>query len=142
VLDGDELRDRLPPQLGFSTDARSNQFARALFIAELLSAHGIVAILALVAPFASDRDGGRDRFAAAGWFEVYLDPPQRICIQRDSRGLYARLAARGGSSLIESEVFERYEPPQAPALRLDTNRLTVADSTAAILELLAAKTTR
>jgi len=129
VLDGDELRRRLPPPLGYSREDRGRQFARALFLAELLAAHGVVPILALVAPFAADRARGRERFGAAGWLEVFLDPPERTCIERDSHGLYARLAAQGGRAAIDAEVFAIYEPPSAPALRLDTHRLGI-DATA------------
>src|SRR5690349_6477392 len=67
VLDGDELRTRLAPQLGFSPADRSRQFAHALFVAELLAAHAVVPILALVAPFAADRELGATVFAPTGW---------------------------------------------------------------------------
>ncbi|HEX6391581.1 MAG TPA: adenylyl-sulfate kinase [Solirubrobacteraceae bacterium] len=134
VLDGDELRARIPPALGFSHEDRSHQFARALFVAEILSAHRVIPILALVAPFADDRDGARRRFAHAGWIEVFLDPPHDVCLARDSRGLYEKLNAQGGPGLIEAEVTGLYEPPRAPTLRIDTARVDVERATAAVLE--------
>jgi len=136
ILDGDELRSRLPPLLGFSREDRSQQFARALFLAELLAAHGVVPILALVAPFAADRDIGRLRFAGPGWLEIHLDPPQQTCIERDTRGLYARLDAEGGRSAVVAEVFAVYEPPPSPALRLDTNCLDIGMAAATVLNAL------
>jgi len=134
VLDGDELRARLRPALGFSREDRSRQFERALYLAELLAAHGVVPILALVAPFAADRDRGRRRFAATGWLEVFLDPPEQTCIERDSHGLYARLAAQGGRAAIDAEVFAIYEAPAAPTLRLDTHRLGIAAAAGQIVD--------
>ena len=133
VLDGDELRARLPPPLGFTREDRGHQFVRGLFVAELLAAHGVIPILALVAPFAADRALARQRFTDVGWVEVFLDPPQDVCLQRDSRGLYAALAARGGNALIDSEVLSPYERPTAPTLRLDTSRIDVETATAQIL---------
>jgi adenylylsulfate kinase len=87
ILDGDDLRARLSPQLGFSRDGRSQQFAHALVLAELLAAHSVVPLLALVAPFAVDRAIGRRRFATPGWLEVFLDPSLATCIERDGRPL-------------------------------------------------------
>lgn len=133
VVDGDELRARLPPPLGFSRADRGHQLARAMFVAELLAAHGIVPLLALVAPFAADRERARRRFAGAGWVEAFLDPPLEVCLERDSRGLYAQLAARGGRELIAVEVFDVYEPPTAASLRIDTARVGVEEATAALV---------
>lgn len=135
VLDGDELRARLPPALGFSRADRAAQFQRALYVAELLSAHGVIPILALVAPFAADRALAGRRFAPTGWIEVFLDPPLEVCLQRDSRGLYAALNARGGRALIEAEVLAVYEPPADATLRLDTSRIELSAATDQIVEL-------
>jgi adenylylsulfate kinase len=134
VIDGDELRTRLPPPLGFSRADREHQFARALFVAEMLAAHGIVPLLALVAPYTAERERARRTFAAPGWVEVFLDPPVDVCIARDSRGLYRRLAGRGGRELIAREVFDVYERPTAASLRIDTARVSVEQATAAIAE--------
>ena len=136
ILDGDELRQRLPPSPGFARSGRRQQMERALFLAEMLASHGVIPILALVAPFAGDRALGRELFAATGWIEVHLDPPAEVCIERDSRGVYAALAARGGRHLVDTEVLDLYEPPARPALRLDTARLDVAVSAEAVVDVL------
>jgi adenylylsulfate kinase-like enzyme len=136
VLDGDELRRRLPPALGFGLQDRSHQFTRALYVAELLSAHGVVPILALIAPLARDRDGGRERFAEVGWHEIHLDVPRAVLVERDTRGVYARLESQGGPELVQREIFEVYEPPVRPSLRLDTSRMTVAEAALAVAALL------
>ena len=133
LLDGDELRTRLPPAIGFSRADRAAQFARALFVAELLSSHGIVAVLALVAPFGADRDLGADRFAAVGWCEVLLEAPSDVLIGRDSNGLYARLLHEGGDDLVRREVLAPYERPRSPALRIDTAQTSLAASVGSIL---------
>ena len=109
---------------------------RALFLAEMLASHGVIPILALVAPFAGDRAIGRELFAATGWIEVHLDPPAEVCIERDSRGVYAALAARGGRHLVDAEVLDLYEAPVRPALRLDTARLDIAVSAEAVVDVL------
>ena len=42
VVDGDELRARLPPALSHSRADRLHQFARAIFVSELLAAHRVI----------------------------------------------------------------------------------------------------
>jgi adenylylsulfate kinase len=107
-------------------------------LAELLAAHGIVPVLALVAPFAADRALARRRFAEAGWIEVFLDPPRDVCLERDSHGLYKALAARGGRALVDAEVLDLYEPPADAELRLDTSRVDVDGARAQIVDLVLA----
>lgn len=133
LLDGDELRDRLPPAIGFTRAARRNQLARALFVAELLSSHRVIAVLALVAPFAADRALGARCFSAVGWCEVHLEAPPEVMIERDSNGLYARLLQEGGQELVRSQVLAQYERPRSPALRIDTAESSVGGSVDAIL---------
>lgn len=133
VLDGDELRRRLPPALGFGADDRHAQFARALFIAELLAGHRVVPVLALVAPYRADRRRAASVFAAAGFLEVYLDPPLHVCRQRDSRGVYGRLG-----SARSARMTSLYEPPDAADLTLDTSALDVRECAERTLEALLA----
>jgi len=133
MLDGDELRDRIEPRLGFSKTDRGIQFARALFLAELLAAHRVVPILALVAPYREHRRMAEQAFAQAGWVEVFLDPPADTCIERDPHGVYTRLAAKGGRASIDAGVFDIYEPPGDPALRIDTSQTSAKDAADAIV---------
>jgi adenylylsulfate kinase len=128
LLDGDELRTRISPPLGFEPEDRSHQFSRALFIAELLAAHRVIPVLALVAPRARDRERAHERFVHVGWIEVHLDPPRHVLVERDSRSLYAALKGRGGCALVDREVFDVYERPRAPRLRIDTSRTSVDEA--------------
>jgi adenylylsulfate kinase len=119
VLDGDELRARLRPALGFSREDRRDQLQRAVFIAELLAAHGVVPLLALVAPYADDRRFAREKLGAAGFVEVFLDPPLNACIARDPGGLYERMNA-DDPARVQVEIVAPYEPPNGAEVRLDT----------------------
>ena len=48
VLDGDEVRKAISPSLGFSRDERALQARRLAWLAEMLSRHGVVPIVASI----------------------------------------------------------------------------------------------
>src|SRR5215213_7467935 len=59
VLDGDNLRHGLNGNLGFSVEDRAENVRRTAEVAALLADAGVVALVALVSPFAADRDAAR-----------------------------------------------------------------------------------
>lgn len=66
VLDGDELRLGLNADLGFSAADRAQSVRRAGEVARILAEAGIIAIAALVSPYAADRARVRRSHEAAG----------------------------------------------------------------------------
>jgi adenylylsulfate kinase len=127
LVDGDELRARLPPALSHSRADRLHQFARAVFVSELLAAHRVIPLIALVAPFAASREQLRSAFAATGSIEVHVCTPLPVCRARDQKGLYARL----GDS-VQPEIVSPFEVPDQPDYRIDTSH-QAADEAAAPL---------
>ena len=128
VVDGDELRARLPPALSHSRADRLHQFARAIFVSELLAAHRVIPLIALVAPFASSRAQLRGAFAAVGSIEVHVCTPLPVCRARDQKGLYARL----GDS-VEPEIVSPFEVPEDPDYRIDTSDLDAGTAAAPVV---------
>jgi bifunctional enzyme CysN/CysC len=118
VLDGDVLRAGLSSDLGTSPADRSEQARRTAHLAALIAGAGLVAIVALVSPYALDRRRVRELHDEAGldFHEVFLDTPLRVCEQRDPKGLYAR--ARAGLLAGMTGVDAPYEPPLSPAVRI------------------------
>jgi bifunctional enzyme CysN/CysC len=118
LLDGDVLRAGLSSDLGTSPADRSEQSRRTAHLAALISDAGLVAIVALVSPYAADRRRARELHDEAGldFHEIFLDTPLRVCEQRDPKGLYAR--ARAGRLAGMTGVDAPYEPPRSPAVRI------------------------
>ena len=112
VLDGDELRSGLSSDLGLSHDDRSEQARRAAHVARLISGAGIVAIVALVSPYAEDRALARRTHAGLDFLEIWVDTPLSVCRERDPKGLYRRSSSGELSGL--TGVDSPYEPPTAP----------------------------
>jgi bifunctional enzyme CysN/CysC len=118
ILDGDELRQGLSGDLGFSPADRGEQARRAAHVAVLLSRSDVLAIVALVSPFAHDRRAARRIHAERGlpFLEVWVDTPLSICERRDPSGLYTR--ARSGALAELTGMGAPYEPPLEAELRV------------------------
>jgi adenylyl-sulfate kinase len=117
-LDGDNLRHGLNGDLGFSPEDRSENMRRAGEVAALFADAGVVALVSLVSPFASDREQARATHRETGlpFAEVYVSTPPDECERRDPKGLWAR--ARAGEIKGFTGVDDPYEPPSDPELTL------------------------
>src|SRR5689334_4628736 len=124
LLDGDEVRRVLSSELGYTREHRQLNCLRHAYIAAEACRHGGLAVCAMIAPYAADRDEMRQMVTKFGSFvEVHLATPLVVCEQRDPKGLYAR--ARAGKLTHMTGVDDPYEAPQKPELALDGSRLTV-----------------
>ena len=124
VLDGDNLRHGLNSDLGFGAADRSENVRRVGEVARLMADAGLVVLVPVISPFASDRKMVREAHEQAGlaFVEVFVDAPLEVCEQRDPKGLYAR--ARAGEISDMTGLDSPYEPPESPDLRLDSDGST------------------
>ncbi|MGE3918840.1 MAG: adenylyl-sulfate kinase, partial [Hyphomicrobiaceae bacterium] len=125
LLDGDTLRTGLNGDLGFTPEDRAENVRRTGEVAALLAKNGIIALVALVSPFAKDRHRAKDT-AGPLFHEVYVRASVETCARRDPKGLYAR--AKAGGIAQFTGVSAGYEPPASPALVIDTEQLTLEQS--------------
>jgi len=133
VLDGDEVRGTLGPELGFSRADRDTNVRRVGFVAHLLARHGVVVICALVSPYRATRDEVRAAHLGR-FFEVLVAAPLSVCTRRDVKGLYARQGAGAISGL--TGVDDPYEPPLHPELVVTTHTQSVTESVEAVWQAL------
>jgi adenylyl-sulfate kinase len=118
ILDGDEIRASLSPELGFSQADRELHNRRVIYLARLLSRNGVVALVSLISPYRAVRDAAR---AELGRFvEVWVKCSIEECIRRDPKGHYKR--ALDGKNPQMTGVQAPYEPPERPELILDTEQ--------------------
>ncbi len=134
VLDGDNVRQGLCRDLGFSDADRAENIRRIGEVAKLCIEAGSVVLTAFISPFARDRAAVRALVPEADFLEVYCDCPLAVCEERDVKGLY-RLARRGDIAEFTG-ISSPYEIPASPELRVDTAQLTLAQSVACVLDLL------
>ena len=136
ILDGDELRAALSPELGFTRADRDANVERIAYVARLLARHGVLVLVAAIAPYAETRAAVRARSVAAGhpFLEVYVRAELDALIARDPKGLYAR--AQRGELAGLTGISDPYEAPIAPALELRTDRETPDACAAALVALI------
>ncbi|RFP16166.1 MULTISPECIES: adenylyl-sulfate kinase [unclassified Duganella] len=133
LLDGDQLRQGLCKDLGYSASDRRENLRRAAEVCRLFTETGAIIIAAFVSPLQADRDMVRE-LAGENFFEVYCNAPLEVCEARDVKGLYA--LARQGRIPDFTGISAPYEVPRAPDLVLDTARQTVRQCAAQIFKLL------
>lgn len=131
VLDGDNLRQGLNADLGFSADARAENIRRMAHVARLMADAGLVVIVSAISPFAADRTQARALFAPGAFVEVFVDTPLAVCEARDPKGLYAR--ARRGELRDFTGIDSPYERPLQPELHLQGEDLAPEVALGAVL---------
>lgn len=134
VLDGDNVRHGLCSDLGFSPDDRRENIRRIGEVARLFAEAGVICITAFISPYRSDRELVRKLVPQGQFVEVHVSAPIEICEQRDAKGLYAK--ARAGEIKDFTGVSAPYEPPISPELELRTDKLSVCESVAQVLDYL------
>lgn len=135
VLDGDVVRTHLSKGLGFSREDRDTNILRIAFVCALLTKHGAAVISAAISPYAETRAKAREMIG--NFIEVHVHAPLEEVIRRDVKGLYARALA--GEIKEFTGVSDPYEAPEAPEVRVETDRETVEESVAKILAALEAR---
>lgn len=116
VLDGDEVRKNLSPELGFSRVDRELHAKRVAYLSHLLSRNGIITIVALVSPYTSSREYARKMIGR--FVEVWVNCSVDVCYKRDPKGLYKK--AMEGMIINLTGVQDPYEPPTNPELIVNT----------------------
>jgi adenylylsulfate kinase len=130
ILDGDGIRSKLYPDLGFSKEEREMHNRVVVEMAKLLAKNGIITIVAVISPYREWREYARKEIGK--FVEVYLRCPLKVRIKRDPKGLYAK-ALKGelrGLTGLDGE----YEEPENPELILDTDKMSVEEEVETVLK--------
>tara|TARA_Y100000768_G_scaffold384357_1_gene368233 strand:+ start:599 stop:1534 length:936 start_codon:yes stop_codon:yes gene_type:complete len=125
MLDGDNLRDGLNSNLGFSKEDRSENIRRASEIASLLSKTGCIVIASFISPFEVDRGRAR-KICNDNFYEIFLSADIDVCEKRDPKGLYKK--ARAGLIKDFTGVNSDYEIPDNPDLLISSGAESVEES--------------
>jgi len=121
-LDGDDLRNGLNSDLGFSDVDRSENLRRAAHVARLFASLGHITICSFISPLNSDRQKIRE-IIGEQYMEVYVRTSLAECERRDPKGLYKR--ARSGEIKQFTGITSTFEEPDNADLILDTEGVTV-----------------
>lgn len=134
VFDGDNVRHGLCSDLGFSPADRCENLRRIGEMARLFVEAGNIALTAFISPMREDRERVRQIVGPERFIEIFVSCPLEVCEQRDVKGMYRR--ARAGEIKDFTGISAPYEPPLSPALVVDTEQMTLAQSVSSVLQLL------
>lgn len=133
-LDGDNIRDGLNSDLGFSMDDRVENIRRISEVARLFKDSGMISLVSFISPLRSMRDSARNIVGEAAFLEVYVKASLETCIARDVKGLYSK--AMAGLIKDFTGISSPYEEPDCPDIVLDTEAKGVSDCVDSILDFL------
>ncbi len=134
VLDGDNVRHGLNSNLAFSPEDREENIRRVSEVAKLMADAGTIVVTAFISPYRMDRRRAREIAleGSAEFIEVFVDAPLEICETRDPKNLYKK--ARAGEIRDFTGIGAPYEAPEDAEIVVRTDRQTVDESVATILE--------
>lgn len=118
VLDGDNIRNGINSNLGFSEMDRKENIRRIAEVSKLFLLQGQICIVSFISPLISMRKEAQDIIGAADFLEVFIDTPLAVCESRDVKGLYKK--ARAGEIQDFTGIQSPYEPPVQPDIHIQT----------------------
>jgi adenylylsulfate kinase len=132
-LDGDEIRENLYPDLGFSREDRAVNNRRTAYICKLLNRNGISVVNAMITPFRKAQFRARDIVEPNGEFVlVYVKCSVEEAKRRDPKGLYEQAV----ENKIENftGINHPFQEPHNPEIIVDTERQTESESVSHVLQ--------
>ena len=129
LLDGDEIRHAIK-LTGFDEASRKKHNLNVGYMASLLEAQGKVVIVSLISPYEDIRQ--QIRGMCKKFIEVYVATDIKVCMERDTRGLYEK--AITGEIPDFTGISAPYFPPQHPELVLDTATMSLEECTERIIQ--------
>jgi len=129
VLDSDEVRRILTPEPTYTDEERQRFYAGLVDLAALLTGYGVNVIIAATGSSRAYRRLAWQKLSP--FAEVWVCCPEDVCRDRDPKGLYAK--AEAGEIENLPGVDAPYEPPEVPAVVVDTQRETPEESADRIL---------
>lgn len=116
VLDGDNIRDGINKDLGFSASDREENIRRVAEIAKLFANAGIVTIVACITPFETMRENCKKIIGSNNIIQVFVKADIEICRKRDPKGLYKK-------NIKEfTGISSPFETPKNPDLIIETDK--------------------
>lgn len=119
IIDGDEYREGLCSDLGFSKEDRNTNVRRLGFVGRVLARNGVVAIMSAINPYEDVR-------REIGGTLVYIKSSLSAVVDRDVKGLYAK--ALSGEIPNFTGISDPFEEPAEPALIIETDKESLEES--------------
>jgi adenylyl-sulfate kinase len=124
LLDGDEIRKKLNVR-NYDEESRKKHNLYVGYLASILEREGKVVIVSLISPYSEIRDEVRNM--CRNFIEVYVSTELEVCIQRDTKGQYAK--AMSGEIRDFTGISAPYFPPAHPEIIVDNGSMAFRECT-------------
>ena len=128
-IDSKDIRD-VVPNIGFTRDDRNRHMKRIGHLIKTLQNNSISTVASFVSPYKESRKAIREM--VKNNIVVYIKADIQTCKQRDTKGKYEK--ALKGEYQNFTGVNDTYEEPQHAEIIIDTDKLSIEDSTKIIIE--------
>ena len=118
ILDGDEIRNGLSDDLGFSDLDRVENNRRVIEIAKILQKNNIIPIVSMITPFEFIREDARNKLQNLNL--IFISASIDTCKNRDIKNLYQKAF----NEEIENftGITSKFEKPKKYQLCIDTEK--------------------
>jgi adenylylsulfate kinase len=134
LLDGDNIRQGLNQDLGFSDVDRTENIRRVGEVTNLFLDAGLIVLAAFISPIEKDRALVKSLIGEERFIEIYLDVPLSVCQDRDPKGLYKM--SNNGEILNLTGIDSIYEIPEFSSVVINTDDKKVSECVEIILNYL------
>ncbi|MDA9769663.1 sulfate adenylyltransferase subunit CysN [Emcibacteraceae bacterium] len=118
LLDGDNVRQGLNKDLGFTDVDRVENIRRIGEVSKLMVDAGLIVLAAFISPFRAERQMVREMMDEDEFIEIFVDTPLEVCEERDKKGLYKK--ARSGNLKNFTGIDSPYEEPEMFEIQVNT----------------------
>jgi len=135
IIDGDDYRQNLCSDLGYSREDRNTNIRRLAFIAGKLAQYNIIPIICAINPYDDIRKEITITYPDVK--TVYINCSLSELIKRDTKGLYAKaILPEGHPDKINnlSGINDPFEIPARPDLIIETDHETISTSSLKLKE--------
>lgn len=133
LLDGDNVRQGLNRDLGFSEADRKENLRRVAEVAKLMLDAGMLVICAFISPYEEERQLVKEIVGEDRYLQVYVNASLATCEERDTKGLYAK--ARQGLIPNFTGISAPYEAPLYSDVEVRTAEESIEESLRKIIAL-------
>ncbi len=131
IIDGDNIRQTLNQDLGFSKEDRLENNRRIAHLAKILIESNIIPIISTISPNKESRQYAKELIGNKNLSLVYLSTPLEICIERDPKKLYSN---KNKKIKNITGLHTNYDVPISPDITIDTSKVSKAKAVKKILD--------
>ncbi len=133
ILDGDNIRNTINKDLGFSNEDRIENNRRVAHFAKLISDSGVFAIVSTVSPSYEIRSFSRELHEKDKFIEVFVNASIEECIKRDPKNLYG---GKNKKNKNITGIHSKFDIPVNPDLIINTEELDIESSKKLLIDFL------